>query len=151
MNPFKQIDFVFFILKERSELSADFSKEYIWDHIKQTPEIEINRQKYEEILQRLLNDGYIKETIKPETQPTYHLTFGGRLFPGYEKEEETLNQNQHKLEALEKANSDFQNSSTMSAKKLNLLPLILAIGTLIAALYYVFEILNHWFYIYPEK
>lgn len=144
MNPYNQIDFVFFFLKERSELSADFGKEYIWNHLKRTPEIEINRQVFEEIIQRLLDDGYLKEIIKPETQPTYHLTFNGRIFEGYFNRNEFLNEERKWIKNL-------QVQTLNNSKWLNRVTWIIASGTFIAAFYYIFEILNHWVYIYPPK
>jgi predicted transcriptional regulator len=138
MNPYKQIDFVFFFLKERSELSADFGKENIRNHIKLTPEIKINTQIFEEILQRLLDDGYIKETIRPETQPTYHLTFNGRIFEGYFNKNNSLNEDREWLKNL-------QIQTLENSKKLNKLTWIIAGGTFFAAIYYIIEIVKNWF------
>lgn len=144
MNPYNQIDFVFLFLKERSELSADFSKEYIWNQIKQTTEIKIDKQVFEEILQRLLDDGYVKEILKPETQPTYHLTFNGRIFEGYFYRNESLNEGREWVKNL-------QDQTLKNSKWLNRLTWIIAIGTLFSAIYYILETLNHWYCIYPKK
>ena len=144
MNSFKQIDFVLSYLKERSELSADFAKENIWNYIRQTPEIGINKQIFDEILQRLVDDGYIKETIREKTQPIYHLTFNGRIFEGYLNRNISLNQEREWLKHL-------QILTLNNSNKLNLITWIIAIGTLIAAIYYILEILNHCYAIYPVK
>jgi len=144
MNPYNQIDFVFSFLKQRSNLSADFGKENIWSHIERTPEMEINRQVFEEILQRLLDDGYIKETLRTDSQATYHLTFNGRIFEGYFNRNESLNEEREWVKNL-------QVQTLNNSRMLNLVTWIIAIGTLFAAIYYILEILNHWFCIYPKK
>ena len=144
MNSYNQIDFIFFFLKERSLLSADFSKEYIWNHIDKTKEVEINRQVFEEILQRLIDDGYIKEILNSGTQPTYHLTFNGRIFEGYSNTNKSLNEERKWIKKL-------QVLTLENSKKLNTLTWIIAIGTTISAIYYFIEILNNFFCIYHKK
>lgn len=143
-NPYLQIDFVFIFLKERSELSAAYGKENIWNHIKATPEKGINRQMFEEILQRLLDDKYIRETITPDTQSTFHLTFNGRLFSGYADEFQLLNEAKMRINKM-------QDDNLRISRKVKVLTLWLAIGTSLAAIYYVLEVLNHWICIYPRK
>ncbi len=144
MDPFNQIDFVFFFLKQRAEFSADFGKENIWNYINRTEEANITRQVFEEILQRLIDDCYIKETLRPETQSTYHLTFNGRIFEGYSKRNEILNEERNWLKNL-------QVQTLQNTRMLNIISLIIAIGTFFAAIYYILEIANHWICIYPPR
>lgn len=153
INPYKQIDFVFSYIKDKEEHSATFSKEYIWNlYVKQSPEMQINRMIYDEIMQKLEDDGYIsKKSIYGSEQPSYNVTFKGRIFNGYENDYLSLNEQKARLLALEKKNQEFQILSSRNASKLNCLTLILAVGTSIAAIYYIFEILNHWLCIYPKS
>ena len=139
MNSFTQIDFIFFFLKERNLLSANFSKEYIWNHVARTKEIEINRQVFEEILQRLIDDGYIKEILNSGMQPSYHLTFNGRIFEGYSNMNESLNAERKSIKKL-------QLQTLENSTKLNTLTCIIAVGTIFSAFYYLIEILK-FFYI----
>lgn len=138
MTPLEKLDKILSFFKDRSDLSIDFSKEYIWNlYIKKTPELQINKQIYEEILQKLVEDGYLRETKKEDFQPTYHLTMKGYLFDGY------IN-SQSEIQRLQK-------TAISLSRRAFWWTVVIALGTLVAAIYYLFEILNHWFYIYPKK
>lgn len=138
MTALGKVDKILNFLKDRSGLSADFSKEYIWNlYVKKTPELKINRQLYDEILQKLVEDGYIRETKVGENQPTYHLTVQGYLFDGY------IN-SQMETQKL-------QQSAISLSRRTFWMTVAIAFGTLVAAIYYLLEILNHWYCVYPKN
>jgi len=153
MIPLEQIDFVFFFIRSREQLSASWSNEYIWNlYISKTPEAGINRTLFEEIIKQLVEDDYIREApINDSPQKTYHVTFKGRLFKGYVAYQNSLEENNKRISDLEKENRKFQEMTLKNSRYLNRLTFILAFGTGIAALFYLFEILNHWLCIYPIK
>lgn len=153
MTPYQQIDFVFFYIKDKEQFSASFSTEYIWNlYVSKTLEAGINRMIFDEIIKQLVADGYITELpLSDSPQRMYHVTFKGRSFNGYVEQQTILVENQKRLKALESANLLYQSNSVKNSRNLNYLTIILAIGTSIAAAYYILEILNHWICIYPKK
>lgn len=137
MNPLEKIDAILNFLKDRSDLSASFSKEYIWNlYVSKTPELDINRQVYEEILKKLVEDGYVREENEKNFQSVYHLTMKGLLFEGY------LNN--------QKENQKLLQTATSLSNGIFWLTTVIAIGSGAAAVYYIFEILNHFYCIYPK-
>lgn len=85
LTPLEKIDQVLDFLKAKSDLSASFSKEYVWNlYIEKTPELKIHRQLYEEIFKKLIEDGYINENKTTGSQSTYHLTLKGLAYDGYQ-------------------------------------------------------------------
>ena len=153
MTPLEQIDFAFFYIKSREQLSASWSAEYMWNlYISKTPESGINRTVFDEIIKQLVNDDYIRELpINDSSQKSYHVTFKGRIFNGYVEYQSSLRENNERISGLEEENRKFQDATLKNSRYLNRLTLILTIGTGMAALFYLFEILNHWFCIYPRK
>ena len=144
MTSLEQIDFVFFHIKSKIQYGGSYGYQNIWFYVEATPETKINPTLLKEILKRLIEDGLVTETIYPETQPVYHVTFKGVIFDGY---------NKSYLELREKEQFDdyTQKQNTRNGEYLNRLTLILAIVTSIAAIYYILEIFNNFFSIYPKK
>ena len=136
MTPLEKIDKILYFLKERSDIGAGFSREYIWNlYIEKTPELKINRHLYDEILKKLVEDGYIRETKNSMDQPVYYTTLKGLSFDGYQNIE---------LEVLK-----LKKKSDLLADRSIVLTALVALGTLVSAVYYLLEILNHFYQIYP--
>lgn len=152
MTPLEQIDFVFSYIKNKEDLSASFSTEYIWNlYVSKSPETQITRFIFNEIIRQLIDDEYIRELpIIESSQKTYHVTFKGRIFEGYVANNIASKQSIKRISDLEEENRKFQKRALKNSHQLNCLTIILAIGTMIAALYYIIEILNHLFLIYPQ-
>ena len=152
MTPLEQIDSVFFFIKSKEQISARWSTEYIWNlYVKKDSEAAVNKQQFDEIINQLVSDDYIRELpVIDSSQKTYHVTFKGRIFNGYIDYQNSLTENNKRIVALEEENRKFQKSSLRSSRQLNLLTAILAAGTLLAAVYYILEIVS-WFCIYPRK
>jgi hypothetical protein len=132
MTPLEKIDKILNFLKERSDLSASFSKEYIWNlYISKTPELKINRQLYDEILKQLIEDGYIRENKTEDSQPNYHLALKGLIFDSYQNQE---------LE-IQKLKSTTQKLTYRNY----VLTALIALGTLIAAWYYLTQLWDYYF------
>lgn len=147
----KKIDFIFFDFKKKATHGIGISRDYIWNFlVSKTPELEINKTMYDEIIRKLVEDGYVREELAAGSPPTYHLTFNGLSFKGYEEEVNTQNAEKTRLGNLESENQLFQREGLNNARRMNLLTLILAIGTGIAAVYYILEILHHCWKIYPH-
>lgn len=144
MTPYEQIDFVFFYLKEKIQYGGSYGYQNILNRVIATPEANIKVTLLNEILLRLEQDGFITKSIIPNAQPVYQITFKGLLFDGYTKSHQALNEK-------ERFENYVQSQNIKNGKYLNRLTLILAIVTGIAAVYYILEILNHWFCIYPRK
>lgn len=130
MTPLEKIDFVFFHIKDKIQVGGYWGYHNIWNYVKATSKADINETMFNEIIQKLKDDGYITEKQIPDAQPVYNLTFTGSLFDGY-------NKNQVKIQKL--------------SRETRFLTVVVSIGTGVAAIYYLFEILNHWYYIYPKK
>jgi hypothetical protein len=138
MTPREQIDYVFFFIKKHLENSATISTEYIWNlKVSKDPETGINRLMFDDILKQLELDKLIEKEPMEEgvAQSMYHITFNGRLFDGYvEKHKETENQ-KARIRSLENANRS-------NANRMTLLTVFIAIGTIVAAIYYILEIIK---------
>jgi hypothetical protein len=79
---YKQIDAVFFFIKKKTALGASVNDNYIWNlYIERTPELGIGKQLFYDILQNLLDNGYI--TISSDG--AYHLTVKGRAYKGFQR------------------------------------------------------------------
>jgi len=144
MTPLEQIDFVFFYLKDKIQAGGSWGYYNISNYIDKCPETKINKVMLTEIVQKLKDDGYITEKQMPEAQPVYHVTFKGLIFEGYTKEYETSMK-----ETVWLKNIQIQTLTT--SRKLNILTWIIAIGTGIAAIYYILEIFSHWFCIHTKN
>lgn len=137
MTSLEKIDKILNFLKERSDLSASFSKEYIWNlYVNKSPELQITRQIYDEILTKLVEDGYVREEIQKDSQPFYHLTMSGYLFEGYL--------------SSQKETQKLQQTAISLSQRTFWMTVVIAFGTLVAAIYYLLEVLNHFFCIYPK-
>lgn len=130
MTPLEKIDFVFYYIKDKIQVGGNWGYHNIWNYVNATSEADINETMFKEIIQKLKNDGYITEKQIPDAQPVYNLTFTGSLFDGY-------NKNQVKIQKL--------------SRQTRFLTVVVSIGTGVAAIYYLLEILNHLFCIYPKK
>jgi hypothetical protein len=126
MTPFEKIDFVFFYIKDKIQVGGHWGYNNIWNYVERTPEIGINKIMFDEIIKKLKEDGYITEKNIPEAQPVYNMTFKGLLFNGY-------NQEYKETQKLQ------QNVASLSSRTF-WLTVVIALGTLIAAIYYLIEI-----------
>ena len=129
MTPLEKIDFVFFYLKDKIQVGGYWGYHNIWNYVRTTTEYDINETMFKEIIQKLKDDGYITERQIPDAHPVYNLTFTGSLFDGY-------NKNQVKIQKL--------------SRQTRFLTVVVSIGTGVAAIYYLLEILNHFFCLYPK-
>lgn len=119
MTPLKQIDFVFFYLKEKIQVGGSWGYQNIWSYVERTPETGITTPSLlRDILNRLVDDDFITETILPESQPVYRLTFKGALFVGYNKTE-------------------------FNEKVKNILYIVSLVAIIIAGIYYALEIYKY--------
>ena len=154
MTPYDKIDLVLFFIKGKEELSAKFSIEYIWTFcVSKEPSYHINRTMFEEIIKQLVEDGFIADlSILDSPQKFYYVTFKGRIFNGYVKQQESLEEKNKRILTLENANQKFQIESIRHSRNLNRITWILAIGTTFAALYYILGILCYFFpTVLPQK
>jgi hypothetical protein len=138
MTILEKIDYILNFLKSRQDLSAQFTKEYIWNfYVSRTPELQINSQLYNEIFVTLLDNDLIRENKQEGFPSTYNVTIKGLSFSGF---------HQAQLQSdRDKANLLLLNKRTLMVN------LTIALGTLIAGLYYILEILDKFFHIYPCK
>ena len=143
MTPLEKIDFVFFYIREKISVGGNWGYNNIWNHVKQTDEADINETLFKEIIRKLKRDGLLTEVNNPESQLIYHVTFNGLTFDGYTEERKSLDAEKLQL-------TNIQNRILKLSSKMNCLTAIIAVGTGFAAIYYIFEILNHFFCIYPK-
>lgn len=136
LNPLKQIDAVFLFLKERMQHGGFYGYNNLKNHFDKHPELNITITLLQEILKRMVEDGYITKGEQPNSQPCYRLSFQGLLFDGYEKEKEKRD---------ERAEWEIQTTKQLvkNGKTLNRLTWILVIGTSISAVYYLMEIFRY--------
>lgn len=139
MTTLEKIDIVLNFLKSRQDLSAQFTKEYIWNfYVSKTPELEINSQLYNEIFSTLLDNDFIRENKQEQDFPsTYHITIKGLTFSGFHQTE---------LSNLKRDNENRQVQLSLRSSTFWIM-----VGTGIAAIYYLFELLDKFFHIYPCK
>jgi len=139
MTTLEKIDSVLNFLKSRQDQSVQFTKEYIWNfYVSKTPELEINSQLYNEIFITLLDNDFIRENKQEQGFPsTYNVTIKGLSFSGFHQAQ--LQSDRDKVNLL------------LLNKRTLMVNLIIALGTLIAGLYYILEILDKFFQIYPCK
>jgi hypothetical protein len=110
MDILDKLDKVFFWLKNRTDLGAYWTKEYIWTfYIEREKESGINHQQFDEIFERLLQDDLIRKRNVEEAKPTYHLTTNGYEFIGYKNEKE-------RKEALEANDKNYKSSYLESSQ-----------------------------------
>ena len=102
MTPLEQIDSVFFFIKSKEQISARWSTEYIWNlYVKKDSEAAVNKQQFDEIINQLVSDDYIRELpVIDSSQKTYHVTFKGRIFNGYIDYQNSLTENNKRIVAL---------------------------------------------------
>lgn len=75
----EQLDAILFFIQDKTSIGAMISRNYIWDlYVSRTPELGITPLLFSDILQHLIDDGYIILSNN-----TYHLTVKGRNFKGY--------------------------------------------------------------------
>ncbi len=144
MTPLEQIDFVFFFIRDKIQVGGNWGYNNIWNHVEKTTESNINKTLFNEIINKLKEDELITEVDQKDAQPTYHLTFKGLIFEGYKQQWSDLQKENNEIKSLRK-------TSNINSLKMTRLTRWVMIGTSIAAIYYLLEILNHWFCIYPKK
>lgn len=131
MSPLEKIDSILNFLKNKKELSASFYKEYIWSlYVSKTPELEINRQLYDEIFLKLVEEGYIRELKDTNTSSIFHLALKGLIFNGFQNQE---------LEIIK-----LKRNNTNLARQMYILTFLIAIGTLIAGYFYILQIWEYY-------
>lgn len=138
MSPEQQIDFVFLFLKDKFQYGTQYSKDYAWStYVSASPEVGINKLMYDEIIRLLIEEGYVREVILD--QPFLHITMKGLIFVGYNRTKEALDANEKELGRIR--NLQIQQSSQMS-----FLTMLVAVGTLVAAVYYCLAIQKDYSY-----
>jgi len=142
MTPLEQIDFVFFYIRDKIQVGGDWGYNNVWNHVEKTTEANINKTLFNEIINKLKEDELITEDIGGP-QLTYHVTFKGLIFEGYNLQWSNSQREINELKSL-------RTSSQSNSEKMTKLTNWVMIGTTIAALYYFLEILNHWFCIYSK-
>lgn len=138
MNPLEKIDFVFFYVKDKISVGGHWGHGHIWSYVERATEFEINLTLFDEIISKLKEDGLITEIDNSPAAQTYHVTFKGLVFDGYKTERESLN-----AEKLRVRNIENQNQKLSSV--LNRLTFLIALGTGIAAIYYLLQIWDYFF------
>ena len=130
-TPYEQIDSVFFFIKDKIELGGSYSKEYIWNlYVSRTPKMKINETLYNEIIERLISDGYIRMIKLPNAeQPIFHVTFDGLVHEGY-------------LAEFQKTQATDVRTRRIERQQFYL-TLILAASGVVASAYYILEILDY--------
>ena len=141
MTDLEKIDFVLFYIKTKMADSAYWGYGPIWAHIQKTTELKINKALFDEIINKLKEDGYI---VDNNTNDACRVTFRGLTFNGYVSEQSFLQMEKKRLKTLEEKTLNLSRWTTR-------LTIIIALGTGIAAIYYLLEILNNFFSIYPTK
>jgi hypothetical protein len=75
----EKLDSILFFIKKKTDLGASINAKYIWNlYVERTPELEIEQLLFQDILDHLVNDGYLSKR-----DGVYHLTVNGRAFRGY--------------------------------------------------------------------
>lgn len=138
MNPLEKIDFVFLFIKDKINVGGNWGYGHVWSHVEKAEEYEINQTLFKEIISKLKEDGLITEVDNYSTAPTYHVTFKGLVFDGYVAERERLDTEKLRLRDL-----DYKNQKLSHA--LNKLTCFIAIGTVVAAIYYLIQIFEYFF------
>lgn len=141
MTDLEKIDFVLTFIKIKMEVSAYWGYGIIWTHVEKTTELKINKTLFDEIINKLKEDCYI---VDNETKDACRVTFKGLTFNGYVSEQLSHQEENARLRTLEEKTLKLTIWTTR-------LTWIIAIGTFVAAIYYLLEILNHWFCIYPTE
>lgn len=77
----EQLDHIFLFIQERGSNMMQLNFQYIWSlYVEKTPELGINITLLQDILHKLIQDGYIREK-----DGIYRLTTEGRNFKGYSR------------------------------------------------------------------
>jgi hypothetical protein len=120
----KQLDFVFFVLKDRPEwIEQDKFNPYLITH-----NVVINQNKILVLLDYLADE---KLVDKLQIQPgffKYRITVKGLLFNGFENQDNSANEEHARLELLE-------DQQVAQAKALNKLTRLLARGMMVASIF----------------
>jgi len=144
MTPLEQIDFVFFFIRDKIQVGGNWGYNNIWNHVEKTTEAKINKTLFNEIINKLKEDELITEVIQEAAQHTYHVTFKGLIFEGYKQQWSESQRENNELKSL-------RQTSHINSLKMTRLTWWVMIWTSIAAIYYLLEILNHLFCIYPKN
>lgn len=143
MIPLDQIDLVFFHIRDKIQTGGNWGYNNIWNFVEQTSEAKINKTLFNEIIKKLKEDELISEIIQEGYQSTYHITFKGLIFEGYKQQWTDSQLEKDELKSL-------RHASHINSLKMTRLTRWVMIGTSIAAIYYLLEILNHWFCIFKN-
>jgi len=144
MTPLEQIDFVFIFIRDKIQVGGNWGYNNIWNHVEKTTEAKINKTLFNEIINKLKEDKLITEVIQEDAQTTYHVTFKGLIFEGYKQQWSDSQRENNELKSL-------RQTSHINSLKMTRLTRWVMFWTSIAAIYYLLEILNHWFCIYPKN
>lgn len=152
MDYLKQIDTVFFYFKEKSQVGGYFDYQDVWEHVQNIKAGITDQAKLNTILARLKEDGFISggDRLNSMSTPTYSISFKGLLFDGYENERTLAIQKNTLLEQQVTRTSEISELNAKLAVRSYRLTLILAIGTSIAAIYYLMEIAKYLGWICPN-
>ncbi|WP_129021313.1 hypothetical protein [Edaphocola flava] len=141
----QKLDFVLDYFKKKKEFSATYNYSLIETYVKRTPEMNITTLILKEILEKLVSDGYLTKTEKPTGLSYYNISFKGLVFEGYVLVY-TLSQKEiQRVNMLEQEQRALAYSQNQVAEKTKNLTVWVAIGTIIAAVYYLLEIWKFFF------
>lgn len=126
LTPIQQLDEIFKVIKN------DYGSILEDALIKRLIPFVISKEEFLRCMEKLISDKYVVKYIDEQGRAIlYYCTFAGYLFEGYE--------NEHKFKALEGLRLEttiaFQQKQVRS---LNQLTKIIAVGTGVAALYYLY-------------
>ncbi|MFA6057878.1 MAG: hypothetical protein WC756_06755 [Taibaiella sp.] len=153
MEPLQQIDLVFHFIKKT--IGGSTKSFDIWEEVSGSEKI-TDKDIFDGIINRLIADGLISKTFGTEEGDFYAPTFNGLLFDGYAMERERSEQEKRRTDLLEKElsfhrsmNLKFSRSMNRLQKRVVCWTVILGVGTSIAAVYYLLEILK-FFLCHPK-
>ncbi|SDP55414.1 hypothetical protein SAMN05428975_1776 [Mucilaginibacter sp. OK268] len=129
----KKLDALFFLFREEQVgIAKHFIKEMMLGKGFEVSNVEIERY-----LDQLIDDGYIMLTADDAGTRIYIIKIKGLLFDGYEQQILSRISENTRLETLENSQRANQTLTTW-------LTVLIAFGTLLAAVYYSIEICNRF-------
>lgn len=141
----QKLDFVLNYFKNKKEFSATYNYSLIEMYVKRTPEMNITILMLKEILEKLVSDGYLTKTEKSTGLTSYNISFKGLVFEGYVSSYIASQKEKIRVNMLEEEQRALAYSQKEISQKMNNLTLWVAIGTIIAAIYYLLEIWKFFF------
>jgi len=140
-----KIDHVFLKIKTMSGFDTRISYNYIANLFVNThPEIGINNLMLENIVNKLINDGYLtlNKAQSKDDVTTFNVTFEGQLFDGYVDKWEKENAEKQRVLALEETNKDIINKTYILNKWVMGTAIVSAISALASAFASLYPILK---------